>query len=54
MAKLNRADLDVLRELIEAGKIKPVVEHTFELAQLPEALRRMGEGHAQGKLVISI
>jgi len=54
VAKLKRADLDVLRELIEAGKVKPVVEERFELAELPAAMRQMGEGHAQGKLVITV
>jgi NADPH:quinone reductase-like Zn-dependent oxidoreductase len=54
MAKVLREDLDALRELIETGKVKPVVEQAFPLAELPEALRRMGEGHAQAKLVISV
>ena len=54
IAKIVREDLDELRELIEAGKVKPVVQQTFGLAQLPEALREMGKGHAQGKLVISV
>ena len=54
IAKIVREDLDALRELIEAGKVKPVVQQTFGLAQLPEALREMGKGHAQGKLVISV
>ena len=54
VAKLKRADLDALRELIEAGKVKPVVEERFELAELPTAMRQMGEGHAQGKLVITV
>ena len=54
MAKPNRADLDVLRELIEAGKVKPVVERRFDLEELPEAFRVIGEGHTRGKLVIAI
>lgn len=52
MASLNRSDLDVLRELLESGKVKPVVEKRYELGQAAEAIRYMGEGHVQGKLVI--
>ena len=54
VAKITREDLNVLRELIEDGKVKPVVEKRFALSELPEALRLMGEGHARGKLVISV
>ena len=54
VAKITREDLNALRELIEAGKVKPVVEQRFALSELPDALRLMGEGHAQGKLVISV
>jgi NADPH:quinone reductase-like Zn-dependent oxidoreductase len=54
VANLNRADLDVLRELIEAGKVKPVVERRYELSEVPDALAYMGEGHARGKLVIGV
>jgi len=54
MAQPNRADLDALRELIEAGKVKPVVEQRFELTEVPAALRVLGEGHTRGKLVVAI
>jgi NADPH:quinone reductase-like Zn-dependent oxidoreductase len=54
MAKANAQDLSFIKELIEAGQVKPVVEkvHTFE--QIPEALRYLGEGHAKGKLVVRV
>ena len=54
VAKPNRQDLDVLRELIESHSVKPVVEKVYELAEVADALRYMGEGHAQGKIVISV
>lgn len=54
IAKVTREDLGVLRELIESGEVKPVVERTYALDQIGEALRYMGEGHAQGKLVVSV
>ena len=54
VAKLHGPDLDVLRELLESGDVKPVVERRYELGEVADALRYMGEGHAQGKLVINV
>jgi NADPH:quinone reductase-like Zn-dependent oxidoreductase len=53
-ASINTKDLDYIRELIEAGKIKPVIDKRFPLEKLPEALAYLGEGHAAGKVVITI
>jgi NADPH:quinone reductase-like Zn-dependent oxidoreductase len=54
MANFNGPDLGVLRELLESGKVTPVVEKRYELGEVADALRYMGEGHAQGKLVIKV
>ena len=54
ISKLNRDDLAVLSDLIEAGKVTPVVEKTYELGEIADALRYMGEGHAQGKVVVRV
>ena len=54
LAQLNKEDLDVLRELLEAGKVKPVIESRYELRDVPEALRYVGAGHAKGKVVVSV
>ena len=54
LADLNRADLGVLRELIEAGKVKPVVERRYELSEIAAAVRYVGEGHARGKVVVTV
>lgn len=54
IAQFNRADMNVLRELAEAGKLRSVVDRTYPLSEAPAALREMGEGHVQGKLVITI
>ena len=54
VAKFNRPDLDALRELMESGRVRPVVEKVYALDEAPDALRRLGEGHARGKLVISV
>ncbi|WET77726.1 NAD(P)-dependent alcohol dehydrogenase [Amycolatopsis sp. QT-25] len=50
----NGNDLQTLRTLIEAGKLTPVVDRAFPLAEVPEAIRYVREGHAHGKVVITI
>jgi NADPH:quinone reductase-like Zn-dependent oxidoreductase len=52
-AKENGADLSVLRELIESGKLTPAVDRTFPLNEVPEAIRYLKEGNARGKIVIA-
>ncbi len=52
MAKLRNDDLEFLGVLVASGRVKPVIERTYELADVPEALRRIDEGHNQGKLAI--
>jgi NADPH:quinone reductase-like Zn-dependent oxidoreductase len=54
VANFNGPDLNVVRELLESGKVTPVVEKRYELGEVADALRYMGDGHAQGKLVINI
>jgi NADPH:quinone reductase-like Zn-dependent oxidoreductase len=46
--------MEVLRELLEAGKVKPVVDRRYPLSEIADAFRYLGEGHAQGKVVISV
>src|SRR3954468_8050163 len=50
----NREDLAVLKELVEAEKVAPVIDRRYELSEVPEALRHQGEGHTQGKIVIAV
>ena len=50
----NRADLLVLKELIEAGKITPVIDATYALSDTGRGLAHVGEGHARGTVVISV
>jgi NADPH:quinone reductase-like Zn-dependent oxidoreductase len=47
-------DLDLMRELIEAGHVKPVIDRCYPLRQTAEAFRYYGEGHARGKVVITV
>jgi NADPH:quinone reductase-like Zn-dependent oxidoreductase len=49
----NREDLAVLKELVEAGTVAPVIDRRYALSDVPDALRYQGEGHAQGKIVIA-
>jgi len=53
-AKGNKKDLLFLRELLEAGKVIPVIDRTYSLSEVPEAIRYLEEGHAQGKVVITV
>jgi NADPH:quinone reductase-like Zn-dependent oxidoreductase len=50
----NRKDLLYMKELIEAGKVKPVIDRSYKLSEVPDAFRYFEEGHAQGKVVITI
>jgi NADPH:quinone reductase-like Zn-dependent oxidoreductase len=54
IAKFNKADLEVLRELLESGKVTPVVDRRYELREAADALRYLEEGHAQGKIVLTM
>ena len=52
--KENHEDLIVLKELIESGKVTPVIDRTYPLSEVPEAIRYLEEGHARGKVVITV
>jgi NADPH:quinone reductase-like Zn-dependent oxidoreductase len=54
LAQPNRDDLFVLKELIEAGKVTPVIDRSFPFDQIPDAVRYVEAGHAQGKVVITL
>jgi NADPH:quinone reductase-like Zn-dependent oxidoreductase len=46
--------LVLLKELIEAGKVTPVIDRTFPLSEVPEAIRYLESGQARGKLVVAV
>jgi NADPH:quinone reductase-like Zn-dependent oxidoreductase len=50
----NAKDLAALRELVEAGKVAPAVDRTYPLSEAPAAIRYLQDGHARGKLVITV
>jgi NADPH:quinone reductase-like Zn-dependent oxidoreductase len=53
-ARQNQKDLVFMKELIEAGKVKSVIDRRYPLSEVAEALRYYGEGHSQGKVVITV
>ena len=52
--KPKKEDLQSLKELIEAGKVKPVIDRTYPLSEAPAAVRYLEEGHARGKVVVTV
>ena len=50
----RRADLDLIKALLENGKVKPIIDRRFQLSEVPEALRYQEDGHARGKVVITV
>jgi NADPH:quinone reductase-like Zn-dependent oxidoreductase len=54
VAQFNREDLNLLREMVEAGKVRPVVEKVYPLEQVADAMKHLGTGHASGKIVVKM
>jgi len=53
-AKRSQKDLVIIKELLEAGKVVPIIDRCYPLSEAAEALRYLGEGHARGKVVITV
>jgi NADPH:quinone reductase-like Zn-dependent oxidoreductase len=53
-SKERKEDLQTLRELIEAGKVTPVIDRTYPLAEAPEAIRYLAQGHPRGKVAVTV
>ncbi|MBI5935940.1 MAG: NAD(P)-dependent alcohol dehydrogenase [Chloroflexi bacterium] len=54
VAQFNREDIQVLKEMLESGKVKPFVEKTYPFAQVADAMRHLGAGHASGKIIVAM
>lgn len=54
LAKVRKEALTTLGELLEAGAVTPVIDRTYSLSEVPEAIRYLEEGHARGKVVIAM
>ncbi len=50
----STGDLNYMKELFEAGKVVPIIDRRYPLDEVAEALRYLGEGHAKGKVVITV
>jgi NADPH:quinone reductase-like Zn-dependent oxidoreductase len=53
-AKADQKDLVLIKELLEAGKVVPVIDRTYPLSEVPEAIRYLETGHARGKVIITV
>jgi len=54
MADANQKDLTVLADMMQSGKVKPVIDRTYKLSEVPQAIRYLEQGHARGKVIISV
>ena len=54
MADANHNDLATLAAMMQSGKLKPVIDRTYKLAETPEAIRYVEQGHARGKVIITV
>lgn len=54
LAELNPKDLDILRDWMQAGKITPVIDRRYALSEVPEAIRYLEQGHARGKIIVTV
>ena len=54
IARLRKDDLTILGDLMQAGKVTPVIDRTYPLSEAPEAFRHLEAGHARGKIVITL
>ena len=54
IAKLNKEDLTIMRELMATGKVTPVIDRRYSLSEVPEAIRYLEKRHARGKVVITL
>jgi NADPH:quinone reductase-like Zn-dependent oxidoreductase len=54
MAQSNKDDLNILADLMQSGKVTPVIDRTYPLNQIADAIRYLEQGHARGKVVITV
>ncbi len=54
LQRQNQKDLVFMKELLDSGKVKPVIDRSYKLSEVPEAFRYFAEGHSQGKVVITM
>src|SRR5438874_5858953 len=54
LAELNHDDLALIADLMQSGKVTPVIDRTYKLSELPQAIQYLEQGHARGKVVVSV
>ncbi|HEY6071834.1 MAG TPA: zinc-binding dehydrogenase, partial [Anaerolineales bacterium] len=54
IARMNQEDLTLLKELVQSGQVRPVIDRRYPLSELADALRYLEEGHARGKIIITV
>ena len=54
LARPNKEDLTIMRDLMATGKVTPVIDKRYKLSEAPEAIQYLGKGHARGKVVITL
>jgi len=54
LAELNHDDLAFIADLMQSGKVTPVIDRTYKLSELPQAIQYLEQGHARGKVVVSV
>ena len=54
IARSSKEDLNTMRELMAAGKVRPVIDKSYSLSEVPQAIRYLDERHARGKVVIAL
>jgi NADPH:quinone reductase-like Zn-dependent oxidoreductase len=54
LAELNKKDLTILGDLMQSGKMTPIIDRTYKLSDIPAALQYLEEGHARGKVVVTV
>jgi NADPH:quinone reductase-like Zn-dependent oxidoreductase len=54
LAKMDKDDLAILGDLMQAGKVTPVIDRRYRLSEVPAAIRYSEEGHARGKIIIDL
>jgi NADPH:quinone reductase-like Zn-dependent oxidoreductase len=54
IAQFNKKDMMVLADLLQSGKVTPVIDRTYKLSETADALRYLEQGHARGKVVVTL
>jgi NADPH:quinone reductase-like Zn-dependent oxidoreductase len=54
LAQANKDDLDVLRDMMQTGKLTPVIDKRYKLSETAQAIGYLEQGHARGKVIVDV